>query len=347
MSILLSAGVVCAALGETVRPTPATPLPQRLSATGLFESGSTIAVTSENLSFSPQYPLWSDGATKRRWIYLPAGTFVDATHADAWEFPPGTRLWKEFSLDARRIETRFIERLQDGSWRYATYVWNEDGTDAVLAHADGASRQLNGAHSYAIPSESDCRACHEGAPVPVLGFSALQLSPDRDPLAPHAESPRASDVDLRVLVARGLVRNLRQALIEKPPRIVARTPTERAALGYLHGNCGHCHGSSESDASVPVDALLAQRTDESAGAATVLRSLIGVASRFRAPGTQHVTQLIAPGDAAASVLPMRMRSRDPRTQMPPLGTSTPDTEAMALIERWINDDLNPQKESHP
>ena len=44
---------------------------------------------------------------------------------------------------------------------------------------------------YTIPAQDDCRACHEGAPVPVLGFSALQLSPDRDPLAPHAESDRA------------------------------------------------------------------------------------------------------------------------------------------------------------
>ena len=41
--------------------------------------------------------------------------------------------------------------------------------------------------------------------------------------------------------------------------------------------------------------------------------------------------------AQASVLPLRMRSRDPRVQMPPLGTSVPDTEAIALIERWINE----------
>jgi len=33
----------------------------------------------------------------------------------------------------------------------------------------------------------DCRACHEGRTTPVLGFSALQLSPDRDPNAPHAQ----------------------------------------------------------------------------------------------------------------------------------------------------------------
>ena len=46
-------------------------------------------------------------------------------------FPVGTRLWKEFSL-GRRLETRMLERTREG-WRFATYVWTEDGTDAVLA----------------------------------------------------------------------------------------------------------------------------------------------------------------------------------------------------------------------
>lgn len=347
ISILLSVGIARAAFGETATRAPAASLPQRLSATSLFVNGSTTIVRSENQSFSPQYPLWSDGTTKRRWIYLPSGTFINATRADAWEFPPGTRLWKEFSFGMRRIETRFIERLQDGSWRYATYVWNDAGSDAMLAPADGlASLQLSDTHTYSIPSQSDCRACHEGASVPVLGFGALQLSQDRDPLAPHAEA-HASEVDLRMLIARGLVRNLPQAFIEKPPRIVARTSTERAVLGYLHGNCGHCHSGSESDASVPVNVLLAQQVADSASADKVLRSLIGADSRFRPLGTRGIVQLVAPGSSRASVLPMRMRSRDPRVQMPPLGTSILDTEALALIERWIDHDLKPEKEPHP
>jgi hypothetical protein len=46
------------------------------------------------------------------------------------------------------------------------------------------------------------------------------------------------------------------------------------------------------------------------------------------------------------VLLLRMRSRDPRVQMPPLGTESPDHEALALIERWINT-LQPSKEPKP
>ena len=130
----------------------AEPLPLHLRDTGIDDR--------RNLAFSPQYPLWSDGAAKRRWLSLPPGTAIDASRPDAWEFPRGTRLWKEFSL-GRPVETRFIERLPDGSWRYAVYVWNEGGTDATLAPPDGiAALPTHG--GYSIPSESDCRAGLEG-----------------------------------------------------------------------------------------------------------------------------------------------------------------------------------------
>ncbi len=205
---LVLAGVVAA------RADDGRGLPQRLSDTGLSSA--------DVVPFSPQYPLWSDGAAKRRWIYLPPGTSIDAARPDAWEFPRGTKLWKEFS-HGRALETRFLSRGMDGIWRFGSYVWNVDGSDATLAPAGGV-RDLpaSGApgERYTIPSENDCRACHEAAPVPVLGFSALQLSPDRDPLAPHAEG--SVDTNLTTLTARGLLRNLPPDL--QAPRIAASSP---------------------------------------------------------------------------------------------------------------------------
>ena len=145
-------------------------------------------------------------------------------------------------------------------------------------------------------------------------------------------------------VARGWLRNLPPALIKQPPRIAAATPVERAALGYLHGNCGHCHSKpDEAGASVPVGVLLAQSVVEPNSTADVLRSL-GSASRFRAPGVQHAAPVVVAGSAEKSVLPLRMRSRDPRVQMPPLGTDIADSEALALIERWIDHSLQSPKE---
>lgn len=166
--------------------------PQKLSETGLYADIGSGKVSADVRGFTPQYPLWSDGSLKQRWIRLPAGAGIDATRADAWQFSPGTRLWKEFSM-GRRVETRLIERQSDGRWRYATYVWNAEGSEALLAPENGiAAAPVAAAPNgkYRILAQADCRACHESAPTPVLGFSARQLSPDRDRRAANAMRPR-------------------------------------------------------------------------------------------------------------------------------------------------------------
>ncbi len=309
----------------------ASSLPAHLRDTGLYAPGRGEEIAADVLAFSPQYPLWSDGAEKRRWIRLPRGTRIDARDPDRWVFPVGTRLWKEFAL-GRRLETRMLERTSAG-WRFATYVWTEDGSDAVLAPAGGvrAGVALAGGGRWAIPGTADCKACHEGQPNPVLGFTALQLSPDRDPGAPHARSAEA-EVDLDDLLGRGLLRGLPAALRTTPPGIPAASADERAALGYLHANCGVCHNRHGPLAGIGLDLLQelsqgpasVERTRASAMAVQALRPVGGAQVRLE------------PGDPEHSVLFRRMGARDPLDQMPPLGTEKPDREALALLERWIH-----------
>ena len=57
-------------------------LPTRLSETGLYADASTLTVDPRNRPFAPQYPLWSDDATKRRWVRLPDGAAIDARNID-------------------------------------------------------------------------------------------------------------------------------------------------------------------------------------------------------------------------------------------------------------------------
>ena len=45
------------------------------------------------------------------------------------------------------------------------------------------------------------------------------------------------------------------------------------------------------------------------------------------------------GDPDRSVLAFRMESRNPVSQMPPVGSQLVDEEAVALIRRWIAEDL--------
>ncbi len=330
---LLIATAPCAA--EAPLPEP---LPERLADTGWGHL--------EMLPFSPQYPLWTDGADKRRWLHLPEGRFIDASRPDAWEFPPGTRLWKEFGFAGRPVETRYIERLPDGRWRYASYLWEADGRSARLAPERGVTLAVQGAPGgrYTVPGRLDCTACHEGAPVPVLGASALQLSPDRDPLAPHAAPARPGDADLPTLIARGWLRGLPAALLVQPPRIAAQSPVERAAFGYLHANCGHCHN----DHGAPVALVLAQSAADPAGSAARVRAaLLDGPDRWRPAGAGPDARLVVPGQPAASLLLARLQTRDPLRQMPPLGTRQADAEGVAAVTSWINHPLLMRKEPQP
>lgn len=286
---LLLAVALVAVAATASKATSDAPLPRNLRETGIGAPGT--------MAFEPRYPLWTDGMAKRRWLYLPAGTAIDKSDPDRWDFPAGTRAWKEFS-DGARVETRFIERLRDGTWRYATYVWNDAGTEALLAPDDGIPAR-------GIPSRIDCLACHEGAAVPILGYSAVQQSPDA---------------------------------------IAAPSATARAALGYLHGNCGHCHND---DALPALDLALAQKATRPAeSAARTLISLVGRYSRFRPHGATE-TRRVVPGDPAGGVLLARMKSHDPLVRMPPLGVQVADARGIETLGRWIREDLQPNQETDP
>lgn len=338
-SALLSLALLGAcALAGTPMP------PARLSETGLYEGRGTARVAKANLAYSPQYPLWTDGAAKARWIFLPKGARIDTRDADAWAFPVGTKLWKQFSFGGRKVETRMIWRAGADAWVFASYHWREDQTDADLVSDAGLRdvAEVAPGRFHSIPSLQDCRGCHgNGTPaqggVELLGFTALQLSPDRDPLAPHAEALRPGMVTLSTLAERRLLTDHAEAWRRTPPRIQATSAQGRAALGYLSANCGSCHQPSNPIPHVTLDLKHLVATKDAASAPGV-RSAVGrIADRGlpdREPGT---AQLIAPGDPAHSLLLHRMATRSPSTQMPPLGTVRVDDEGVALVKAWIEE----------
>jgi hypothetical protein len=189
------------------------------------------------IPYRPQFELWSDGATKRRWIQLPAGQKIDTSNMDVWQFPVGTKIWKEFTSGTTRVETRLIMRIGAGDttsdWFYAAYVWNAAQDNAVWE--EYGVNNANGTE-HDVPSKIQCRQCHENTkPSRVLGFSAIQLDWDDD--------------DLTTV---GLADLVEQDLLTDPPTQPGNpgdpyfplpggpTPA-KAALGYLHVNCGHCH----------------------------------------------------------------------------------------------------------
>jgi hypothetical protein len=258
-------------------------------------------------------------------------------------FPVGTRLWKEFSFQGRRIETRFMERQANGTWLYASYAWSPDEREAVLVSEKGqlGAYELGQGRWHAIPSVAECKMCHQGQRTEVLGFSALQLSPDRDPGAVHGEPMPAPGVDLNSLVKNKLLKRFPRARLETPPRIASATPTERSALGYLHGNCGHCHNGEGSLKTLEFSLRHASSQGPSA-IEEAIHTAVGRPIKARASGqTQDAVLRIEPGNAERSVVIQRMRSRYAALQMPPLGTVLPDEQAVELVSRWITEGLAP------
>ncbi|WP_306601984.1 hypothetical protein [Geothrix sp. 21YS21S-2] len=296
--------------------------PAQLSLTGLYEEG---RVAAGNLRYSPQYPLWSDGAGKSRWIALPPGTAIGTQNPGAWDFPVGTKFWKEFAFGGRKVETRMLWKAAETEWVYAAYRWREDQRDADLAPAAGVgdTADLGGGLSHAIPSTADCRACHENGPTPVLGFTALQLSPDRDPLAPHAEPLEPDMATLRTLAERRL---LDPPLPPGPaPRIQADSPRARAVLGYLATNCGTCH--------TPASPIRGVSLDLTPGSGTA--TTVGRLGHYRIPGDEAPSSIVRPGDPGHSSLLYRMASGHAEARMPPMGNALPDREAAELVRAWI------------
>ena len=329
-------GVIAAGSVLPARTLTEHALPSRLQDTGLYSDWGSKTVAAENLTYSPQYPLWSDGAVKIRWISIPRGKWIDASSPDRWIFPVGTRFWKEFQFNGRRVETRFIERRAEG-WQFAAYAWNADETEAPLAPELGVQRsmEIRPGIRHSIPSRSDCLACHAASAVRILGVNALQLSPDRDPNAPHAEPPAPDAVDLQTLLDRRLVRGLPVRYARVPPRIIAPTATARAALGYLNTNCGICHNPGGELASLRFSLRYSLGLPLTAPPAAIATGL-GHPSHFQVPGAKV---RLSPGNPDASVVIARISSRNPVTQMPPLGTHIVDEDAVRLIRKWIAEDL--------
>jgi hypothetical protein len=197
------------------------------------------------------------------------------------------------------------------------FEWDESETDA-LAVPDGHVDVRGTEHD--IPDRATCRECHDNMPDKVLGFSAVQLS--------HA----GPGVTMAQLVE--------EHRFNAPPTGPVSVPgddSERAALGYLHANCGHCH--NESDASEPYAkgvkmvlwlhvAELTQPSDTASYKTTIGQS------------TQSSSGIggirVVPGDLQNSVLYQRFIATDALLRMPPVGVEITDSEGRRIIADWAS-----------
>lgn len=235
------------------------------------------------VAYAPRFPLWTDGLVKTRTVTTPDGSEPDPDHIAV-----GTIFTKTLSdASGRPLESRVLVR-REGDWELAAYLW--DGDEAELLDGKQATPVADSDH--VVPSQRQCRTCHESAPSPLLGFNDVQLG--RASLVP--------DVADSALV-----------------------PAKRAALGWVLGNCTHCHNGGSGPASV-FDLRPAVFD-----ANTLCTETTGSMS---APGIR-----ITPGSPDDSILFLAASHDDGGigvAAMPPLGVHAPDPAGVAALRAYIS-----------
>ena len=229
-------------LNNCIKTSTLLKVPQKLSQSCLYKNIDQQKIANQLIKFTPNYQLWSDGANKTRWIYLPEKTKIDTSNADRWIFPVGTQIFKEFRQISTitniemKVETRHLQKIKSGSgidsWLLSTYLWNKQQTEAYLSA--GANNVLNSEHD--IPSQQNCIDCHKGNTDIVLGFEALQLSDKQGEHAfGHGPQREMNEWTLKSLLSENRLTHP----MDMP--ILPGVEIEQKVLGYLHANCGNCH----------------------------------------------------------------------------------------------------------
>src|SRR5262249_27933227 len=117
-------------------------------------------------------PLFTDYATKTRFLFVAKGKTIGYADDDPWDFPVGSALVKTFAMradlrddtsDLRVLETRVIFHEPDG-WSTNTYVWSEDQKTATRDVAGPTiAMTLKGEHGetvkeqYTVPNTNECK----------------------------------------------------------------------------------------------------------------------------------------------------------------------------------------------
>jgi uncharacterized repeat protein (TIGR03806 family) len=291
----------------------------QLSQTGCFDPANPTQPAAALIPYAPSAPFWSDGASKARWMAVPDGQKITVNSAGDWEFPNGTVLVKNFTLNGELIETRLFMRHSDtGNWAGYTYRWNASHTDATLV--TGGLVATIGSQQWVYPSEAQCLQCHTPAAGGSLGLETRQLNTTFT----YPSTGRSAN-QLDTLEAIGLFTASPARVTAMPDPADTTRPVGDRARAYLHTNCAQCHrpgGGAPGSLDLQYTTAMASTGTCNADPAS---GDLGVAG----------AKIIAPGDASRSVLYLRMNRRDAQ-QMPPVGSLVVDTEGVALMQQWIS-----------
>lgn len=328
---------------------------EKLSEWHLFADLATQKPAERVFPYQVISPLFSDYATKFRFVYVPEGTTIGYRDDGTWDFPEGTILAKTFAFpkdvakpyeDLRLIETRLLWRQPGTScpdaglpscWTAHTYVYDEDGKDATsliagkfldVSFVGPGGEPMN--DLYHVPNTVECKECH-------------QSNDEQLPLGPRTRQlDRGEDVDGET-IANQIDWFFDQGLFAAEPtppadraRLVdpadASQPIEDRVRAYFDANCGHCH----SDGGFASDSALWLDWGSTAADVPERDKNLGICKKplSAGEGCGNVFDVV-PGDPDASIMVCRLASTEIDVRMPPLGSKVVHEEGLALVREWI------------
>ena len=314
------------------------PLPPTLADTGAFGDVTALAPNPGIVPYDLNVAFWSDYARKARWFSVPdTNLAIGFNPTGNWSFPTGSVWIKHFELQltngipesARRVETRFLVRNAQGVYG-ATYRWGGATTNAVLVVEEGMDEVFQ-IHDGGVvrtqvwhyPSRSECLRCHTALGGQALGFNTFQLNRDHDYSVTITNQ-------LRALSLAGYFSNAVSAVTGLPA--YASVTNESASVehrvrSYLGANCVYCHQPGGTGRGYWDARLL-----------TPLESADIVNGRLLNSDGNLDLKVVKPGSIGDSIMFQRIAELGSR-HMPPLATAELNQEAIALLARWITNDL--------
>ncbi len=319
--------------------------PTKLSETGLFRDVQTMVPNEGVLPYRIHSTMWMEGADADFHVAVPGAEKIEFYQSGKptfdWfqskvRFPRDTVLVKTYRMgegpDQQRIETQLSHYAGPNDWRFYSYRWLPNQTDAILVEAEGRSETvripIQGQKQpldyeevrWNFAARSECRICHTPWSGDAMGFLEQQLRNPNDQEDAWGELQRKGFVSFPDN--------------EKPMESERMVPmagmqekhasVDRRARSYLHSNCAHCHqfggaGSAEFD-------IRFEKSIEET------KCIDGrpIKGSFQ---IDHA-KLISPGDPFRSMLYYRM-AKSGSGRMPHIGSERVDTAGASLIRHWI------------
>jgi len=323
----------------------------KLSEYQLFDNqcDPTQGPNSTGLPYDMAVPLFTDYATKYRFVFVPDTETATYDADEVFDFPIGTVLVKTFTLPLDTsdreiakeeiIETRLLINRVTG-WESLPYIWNADKSDAEL-DLIGSTQSVTIMHNesdldfdYGVPTRQQCIKCHQ---IESEGSSVISpIGPKARYLNSDYEYEGGTQNQITKWAEAGILTGVPASTsdITSIPEFTDSTnldtltsnELEDMAAAWLDINCAHCHREGADAGNTNFNAVYGF-----AGSLATCNQPISYAG-------SGLSYIITPGNADSAILLQRMKAvpDGKGDQMPPIGRDLAHTEGINLVSAWID-----------